>query len=256
MFFPVRVQICVRCLPWRANRLENLSEFRLWSGIKSATPKVSLWLILVSDLLKHLWQRSFMVHGIISTCLIKTVHSLSESLFCLARGSFYEPIFCVVALILISLLCLGWTGSRFSCWSPPELVTVNEWQQLSRKTLSAALTVCVCARVRVSLHVCEIQEELQSEQSHWGISLLSSLLSSLPQPLASFQFPPFSSLVLSIHDSSCGFLYPGSLGNCRTALSWLAGCHCKESRAQEAGEREQSWDSPIDFFDTEKKHRG
>lgn len=100
-------------------------------------------------------------------------------------------------------------------WQAPlELVTVNEWQQLSRRTLSATLTACVC--VCVCKCVCWIQEKLQPKLSHWGHTQPSSLLSSLPQPTASF-FPlssPQFSCCFFVHDSPYGFLL-----SCRTALS-------------------------------------
>lgn len=106
----------------------------------------------------------------------------------------------------------------FACGSPPELVTVNEWQQLSRRTLSATLTTCMCVCMCVCVSVCVCVSERErfrrscNQSSLTGDALPSSLLSSPPQPLASFQFPPLGSLVLLVHDSPCGFLIPRRSG--------------------------------------------
>lgn len=78
----------------------------------------------------------------------------------------------------------------------PELVTVYEWQQLSRRTLSANTRrscVCVYACWRVCACMCWIQEELQPKSPHWEARWAEFTAVRLPQPLASFFFPPLFS---------------------------------------------------------------
>lgn len=98
-------------------------------------------------------------------------------------------------------------------WQPPcQTVTVKERQQLSRRTLSATLLACVC----VCVCVCwrerergrEIQEELQPEQSLRAL-FSGELTAVLSPPLASFQIPSPSALVL-FHPrlAPSGFLSP------------------------------------------------
>lgn len=78
-------------------------------------------------------------------------------------------------------VCWSLAGRRFESGSPPELVTVNEWQQLSRRTLSATLSVCVCVCVR-------FRRSCNPKRSHWRLFQPSSLLSCPPQLLAAFFF--------------------------------------------------------------------
>lgn len=72
---------------------------------------------------------------------------------------------------------------------------MNEWQQLSRRTLSATLP-CVCEKGRERERETErgrereSQEELQPEQSVGTVSDELTAVLSFSPPLASFQFPP------------------------------------------------------------------
>lgn len=128
----------------------------------------------------------------------------------------------------------------------------NSWAgELYRQRSSLLVCVCVCACVRFR-RSCN-QSGLSGDslcRAHCCPLLLSHW------PLFSFTLPSALSFFSSA-TRPAGFFSPGSLGYCGTALSWLAGRHCKERSEQEAGgnERERSWDRLIDYSDTEESHR-
>lgn len=63
----------------------------------------------------------------------------------------------------------------FLCGIPSWPLTVNEWQQLSWRTSSAACSAC--ERVSEGGREREIQENLQADQSLWAQSELTAVLS-------------------------------------------------------------------------------
>lgn len=100
--------------------------------------------------------------------------------------------------------------------------------------------MCVCARMRES----EIQEELQPEQSHWGLlgAELTAVLSSSAAGLF-FSFPPLGSLLAVVHDSPCGFLYPWLSD--KPQNSAVVTCQRPLQEEEKAGERERERERSI-----------
>lgn len=133
---------------------------------------------------------------------------------------------------------------------------MNEWQQLNRRTLPAALP----AYVRVCVHECvctlEMQEELQPEQSCWTpCAELTAVLSSSATGL--FSASSLRSRVFFFHPRLALWIsLPVSQGNLRRA----ALC-CRDSpaataggrRGQEEEESARSRGRPIDYSVARKK---